>query len=410
MLTRRGLAVLASGLLLWVAARVLGSTDLTAVAVGLTALPLIALVSAKASSHELRTIRKLSSRGAFPGTQIRVSLTVENRYRSRTPPLLLEDSLPRSLGRSARAVVAGIPAGTRREISYTFRCGARGRYLIGPLLASVSDPFFLARQSLPISAERDDLLVYPEIEELAGSPAGGGVASAGETTVRRLFRTGGDFFGMREYEVGDDLRRVHWASTARMGQLMIRQEEAERGAGLALYLDTRSSAYGGPGEPFERAVSAAASVGFLYVRSGFGLRFGTPDLPPRIRSRQEFLELLATVRPARERLLSSSLRTLGRSAAGTTALVVITHPPSPEETGALIGAGTGYATRMAIFIIPYDPKELWPGTAAEREGAVATETNRLVGAGWQVLALPQDTTLRQIWDTHQTASRVTVSG
>src|SRR5437899_3317308 len=78
----------------------------------------------------------------------------------------------------------------------------------------------------------------------------------------RLHRSAAEFYTMREYVTGDDLRRIHWPSVARTGQLMIRQDESTRRSSALLFLDSRASALGAYGSPgFERAVSVAATLG-----------------------------------------------------------------------------------------------------------------------------------------------------
>jgi uncharacterized protein (DUF58 family) len=82
-----------------------------------------------------------------------------------------------------------------------------------------------------------------------------------------------DFFGLREYEVGDDLRRVHWRSTARTGELMLRQDEMPWESRSTILLDTRPSTHSG--ESFERAVEIAASLATALCRGRRQVRFLT---------------------------------------------------------------------------------------------------------------------------------------
>jgi uncharacterized protein (DUF58 family) len=82
-----------------------------------------------------------------------------------------------------------------------------------------------------------------------------------------------DFFGLREYEVGDDLRRVHWRSTARTGELMLRQDEMPWESRSTILLDTRPSTHSG--ESFERAVEVAASLATAMCRGRRQVRFLT---------------------------------------------------------------------------------------------------------------------------------------
>ena len=114
----------------------------------------------------------------------------------------------------------------------------RGRYRLGPLTVDVSDPFALTRQRMEFD-ELDDLLVTPEIEDLFSAPDPGLGPNWGATRARQLFRTGEEYYTMRQYQLGDDLRRIHWPSVARTGDLMIRQDESSRRASGLVFLDNR---------------------------------------------------------------------------------------------------------------------------------------------------------------------------
>src|SRR5207249_9812745 len=129
--------------------------------------------------------------------------------------------------------------------------------------------------------EKDELVVFPEVEDLPGLPGSRFGSGSGDSASRHLFRTGEEFYTMREYEVGDDLRRIHWPSVARRGKLMIRQDEAARRSLATVFLDTRLSSLGhAHSPPFEKAVSAAASIGVHLSRSGYSLRLAAGTSRP----------------------------------------------------------------------------------------------------------------------------------
>jgi len=385
-LTGRGYAVLVAGLLLWIGSRVAGSPGLHIVALGLVLLVPLSWATMRTGRYHLVATRRFTTRRAHAGARVRVSLEVENPTRSRTPLLMLEDRLPPALGRGARAVLGGIPAGERQSISYVMTCSRRGRYRVGPLTATLADPLGLARVRLPFP-ERHELVVYPEVEDLRDRATARSTGGAGETTARQLFRTGEDFYTMREYEVGDDLRRIHWRSTARTGTLMIRQDEAARRASVTVVLDTRAEAFGGSPEAFERAVSAAASIGSLYLRQGTTVRLATSESPPRRVTTDALLEALAVV--GRARALAAMPLTPRDASPGGSSLVVISGPPSAGELTGLLRGASHYPHRLAILIASGTPKDGDPGRGA------ATTLQR---AGWEVLLLPPGGSLRDAWN------------
>jgi uncharacterized protein (DUF58 family) len=395
MLTGRGIAVLAGGVGLWVASRLTGAPALHMVAVGLVALVPLAYLLVRWLRPDLHATRRLAPRRAFPGNRVKVDIEVHNRGQRRTSLLLLEDRLPSTLGASARAVMGSLPPRERQSVSYHLIPRNRGRYRIGPLSAAVSDPFDLARRHVELPG-RQELIVYPEVEDLERTPSSPPTGSAGESSTRQLYRSGDEFYTMRSYEVGDDLRRIHWPSTARSGELMIRQDEAARRATAVLFLDTRDSAFASE-DPFERAVSAAASIGNHYVRGGYSVRLSTPDLAPRPVGLDELLERLALVGPSRARLLTPALLRLRAAAHGAAALVVVTHVPTPAETASLTRISSGYGPKLAVLSYRSDPDRLYLQDRRDLDRDVEGARTSLGRAGWDVLLLPPGARLKDLW-------------
>jgi uncharacterized protein (DUF58 family) len=407
-LTGRGIAVLAAGASLWIAARIIGSQDLHIVAVGLVVLGALAAAAVRFLRQTLEAGRRLSLSRAFPGSLVRVELEVRNAGRSRTGVLLLEDRLPAGLGRAARAVLGGIPPRGKQTLSYSVRCRSRGRYRIGPLTAYVTDPFGLARTTISFSSQ-DDLIVYPEVEKLQpprSSSAGGG---PGTSRARHLLRSGEEFYTMRQYEVGDDLRRIHWRSVAKTGELMIRQHEAARRAAATLFLDTRARILPS-GDPFERAVSAAASLATTYARAGYALRLSTPDLAPVPVTVDEVLETLALVEHSEARLLGPSLLRLRDAAGAFAALVVVTHVPEPAELPGLIRGAAGYGPKLAVLVEPRDPNKLDPEAREQAEHRKAGARQSLVRAGWNALVIGPTGRLGDVWHLREKRPARTAAG
>jgi uncharacterized protein (DUF58 family) len=239
----RGIIVFAAGIGLWIGARVAGSPTLHMVAVGLVVLPFAAAGLARWSRQRLRIRRRLSDARVQPGQRVTVELEIENQAATQTSFLLLEDRLPPALGRSARLVIAGLPPKGKQRASYSVSAQTRGRYTLGPLTVDLSDPFALTKLRVQFD-EREELVVTPEVEQLAGGPNSPFGMTSGLALSRRLFRTGDEFYTMRPYQEGDDLRRIHWPSVARSGKLMIRQDESARRSTAVLFVDTRQTAVG----------------------------------------------------------------------------------------------------------------------------------------------------------------------
>ena len=393
----RGLAVLGVGAAMWLASRVVGSAGMEVVAVGLAALPFLAGGLVRWGRTRLRVVRRVSDVRVPPGTRVTVGLQIDNAAPSPTSFLLIEDRLPASLGRPARLVVGGVAARGSRQVAYTVMAQARGRYRLGPLTIDVADPFALTRQRLEFD-ELDELLVTPEIEDLASTPDPGSGPSWGATRARQLFRTGEEYYTMRQYQEGDDLRRIHWPSVARTGDLMIRQDESSRRASGLIFLDNRGHALGHAHTPaFERAVSVAASLGVLLARRGFTLRVGSTESRPAAVNEDRFLDTLAGISHAAARSVGPSLAHLRASATSDTSLVYVAAPPAPGELTSLIRAGAGFGPKLVVLVHPVDPQSLPPGRAAQLEGRATQARLAFARAAWDCIVLTPSTSLKERW-------------
>src|ERR671918_3141335 len=399
MLAGRGVAVFVTGLAMWLAARFLGSPGLEVVAIGIAALPLFASFAAKRGARKLSVRRRLSDVRINPGSRVTVTLDVENRSPIGTSFLLLEDRLPTPLGRAARLVIGGIREGWREKATYTLVPQSRGRYLLGPLVVDVSDPFALTGIRLEFD-DRDELLVSPEIEDLGAAPDPASGPTFGASRARQLFRTGEEYYTMRPYHEGDDLRRIHWPSVARTGELMIRQDESTRRASGLVFFDTRAAALGRTHTPaFERGVSVAASVGILLARRGFVLRLGTTELPAAALSEDRFLDALTGISHTEVRSIGPALAHLRAGSSPETSLVFVSAPPLPGELAALIRAGAGFGQKLAVLIHANDPLRLPLERQAQLEGRATQARMSLTRSGWDVIVLSPSMRLQERWHT-----------
>jgi uncharacterized protein (DUF58 family) len=393
----RGVVVFLSGLFLWFAARLVGSPDLHIVAVGVTVLPFAAALFARWSRQRVAIDRRLSTNRAGLGQRVRVELEVHNRSTASTSFLLIEDKLPPALGRSARLVLTGIPGRNKQRVSYSFACRTRGRYQIGPATLDISDPFALSKLRVEFPGH-DELIVYPEVEQLHSGVAAPFGLGSGESASRQLFRTGEDFYTMREYQIGDDLRRIHWPSVARQGRLMIRQDETARRSSATIFLDNRVNSLGQSGTPgFEKAVSVAATLGSFLAESGFALRLGTANSAPVPMSTETMLETLAAVWHSPGRALAPVLHPLRSGALVGSTLVAVTAPAAPAGIAALTRVGSAFASRIAVLVYPTEPTSLPPGAASELEGTASVARLSLARAGWQVFVLTPSGKLKDVW-------------
>jgi uncharacterized protein (DUF58 family) len=192
------------------------------------------------------------------GQSAAVTIQLANVSRLRTGLLLCEDTVPLALGSRPRFVLQGIAGGGSREFRYQLGSDTRGKYTVGPLQVRVADSFGLVSISRAFSAA-STLTVTPRIVPLTRPPLAGNWLGDSEHGKRSISASGEDDAAPRAYRTGDGLHRVHWRSTARHGELMVRREEQHWRNTATLFLDTRRSAYAA--SMFELAVTAAASIG-----------------------------------------------------------------------------------------------------------------------------------------------------
>ncbi|KUF13967.1 DUF58 domain-containing protein [Streptomyces silvensis] len=275
-LTTRGRSFFAAGVAAAVCAYVLGQSDLLRVGLLLAVLPLVCAAVLYRTRYRVAGSRRLSPARVPAGSEARVHLRMDNVSRLPTGLLMLQDRVPYVLGPRPRFVLDRVEAGGRREVSYRVRSDLRGRYPLGPLQLRLTDPFGMCELTRSFSTY-DTLTVVPRVEALPPVRLTGEAKGYGDGRHRSLALAGEDDVIPRGYRHGDDLRRVHWRSTARYGELMVRREEQPQRSRCTVLLDTRDVAYrgSGPDSAFEWAVSGTASTLVHMLERGFSVRLLT---------------------------------------------------------------------------------------------------------------------------------------
>lgn len=270
-LTNRGWSLCGAAAALLVGARVLGVEELAMLAAAAFLAVVFAFLRVRRHSLRISAQRTLHPGRAEAGSAARADLTVMNLGRRSTPVLAATDSFDAGR-RVARFLVPPLAPGETADAAYRLPTSRRGIYKVGPLTLSVHDAFGVVETGVTLAGE-DRFVVYPKVEDVLPMPgAASREARLGSRQASRV-PVGLDFFGLREYEVGDDLRRVHWRSTARTGELMLRQDEMPWESRSTILLDTRPSTHSG--ESFERAVEIAASLATAMCRGRRQVRFMT---------------------------------------------------------------------------------------------------------------------------------------
>jgi uncharacterized protein (DUF58 family) len=275
-LTVRGRAFLAAGGTAIACAMVLGHEELVRIGALLALLPLVTAFFVGRSRYRMGLVRTVSPTQVVAGQQARVQLELSNDGGVPTGLLLLEDQIPYLLGSRPRFIVDRMGPKWKRTVGYLVRSEVRGKYPVGPMRVRVSDPFGLVELDRTFQST-STLVVTPRVTPLPPIPLSGAWTGSGDNRPRAFASGSAEDVTVREYRRGDDLRRVHWRSSAHAGELMVRREEQPWQSRATLLLDNRMIAHRGAGASasFELAVSIAASVGVHLVQRGFSVRLVT---------------------------------------------------------------------------------------------------------------------------------------
>ncbi|GAB4099077.1 DUF58 domain-containing protein [Sinomonas halotolerans] len=284
-LTRRGWAFVVAAVVVLVAAQVLGRRDLLQLAVFLALVPLAALASNALTRPSLEVRREPRPEVVEAGSATEVTLRLRHSG-ILAGTLAMAEVLPAAFGQGPAFAYPGRVVGRDGASSYRYElgCRQRGLYRIGPVEARYTDPFGLASQSARLGGDTR-LVVTPAAVPLASAVLAGLRGAEGSVPTRMQSSPNDDDVMTREYRPGDPMRRVHWAATARQGELMVRQEESATSPEATLVLDLRHDAFpsgAGPSPSFEWAVTAAMSAAAHLAGLGYSLRLvdtsGSPAL------------------------------------------------------------------------------------------------------------------------------------
>lgn len=247
-------------------------------------------------SGDLRAEREMNRTQIRVGERVAVVVRLENHGKLPVPWMLLEDLLPRrALVRNPpnlavsgeRMQLVSFRRQSRQVMLYQIQAHCRGYYQIGPLVAETGDVFGLYRR-FRVLTEPTFLLVLPEVIPLEGFD----IASRrpiGEVRMSyRLFEDPTRISGVRNYQQGDPLNRIHWGATASTGVLHSKVYEPSTVAGVTLLLDFHQEGFDPRDEPVrsELAITTAASIASAVCEMGqqVGLVTNGRDAADRIRT------------------------------------------------------------------------------------------------------------------------------
>ncbi|ONI89715.1 hypothetical protein ALI22I_14550 [Saccharothrix sp. ALI-22-I] len=341
-LTASGWAVLLGTGVLLVAGSVLGYAVLTSLAAAGGAL-LVLCAATVVVRPRVRMTREVVSERVSVGEPALARLVVRNPGRLPVPELLVLDRVG---GQPVEVRVPALSPGGWRAVPYSLPTGRRGRLLVGPLLAGRRDPLGLFRRVQP-QGGTDVLWVHPRVHHAHRIPVGTVPDYEGRAEASKAGTM--SFTSLRDYVPGDDPRRIHWRSTARMGRFVVRDSVDTMEPTVTVVLDTRTSALDAPA--FEHAVEVAASVAQAAVDTGrpVGVRVVGED--PSGSDAVSVLDRLAAAEPTADGDPLRLLEEVDRAQPGG-ALVVVTGPGEDAVTTRLAQRRRRFAPIVVLQVVP----------------------------------------------------------
>ncbi len=246
-------------------------------------------------SGQLTATRETNRNRVEIGDTVAVVVQLENRGWLPIPWMLLEDLLPRramihnppNLQPTGRRLqLVSLLGGARKTILYQLQCNRRGYYQLGPLVAETGDVFGLYRR-YRILSEPSFLLALPKVIPLEGYDIASRRPIGEVRMAHRLYEDPTRMAGVRSYQAGDPLNRVHWGATASTGVLHSKVYEPSTVAGATLLLDFHQAAFDPRHEPMrsELAITAVASIASAICEMGqqVGLVTNARDAAERVK-------------------------------------------------------------------------------------------------------------------------------
>ncbi len=352
-LTRRGWSALGAATGLATAGRMLGVLELWIIAVALVALLAAGVVWALLERPGLRVRRSLRPAVARVDDPARAELHVHNPSARPTPDFDVTELI--GDGAAVRVGFGSLGPGAGASAAYTLPTDRRGVHRLDPASVTVADPFGLVSRTGP-SGPGSTFAVGPRVHAIAAPPSTSEPRSGTRPPAHAVAgrAAAGDFRGLREYESGDDIRMVHWPTTARSPGLMVRQDQPEDRSLVAVAVDVRPGAH--DAASFEILCEVVASVAAAAQAAGQEVRALTtagdelvPDRAPPGDPLSARLAALTTGGPDGANRLAVTADALRRRAPSARHMVVAGRL-EPGEDGALARVAPGAGAPAWILV------------------------------------------------------------
>ena len=328
-ITATGAVMLSISVVAWLIARIVAGRPLFLISYGLFGVFIAAYIMGR-RTLPLSGERSASRPRLTEGETVTIDVSLLAKRRLST--FVLEERMPETVGTPARVPVASIAGGERMDHSYKLTLPRRGAYTLGPLVARSGDPLGLSQKE-QVLCEPYEVLVHPAVERVQDRPLTRLFEDPPiRPPVSKPWPSGMEFYGMRKYTPGDDIRKVVWRAFARTGQLLVRESEQGITDKITLVVDQdrRAHSKGVPSESFEAAIRAAASLGVRPLREGYSVTLegnARRQVPP-LRggpAQMRYLDALARMELEKEPLTDPIVRLLSDPSRDSHVVILTPH-------------------------------------------------------------------------------------
>ena len=380
MITRHGWTAVVAAVACFGMGRVFGLIELYVVGVGIVIALLVAMISVQQRLPPLNVKRIVSPSLVAVGEPARVDIQLANLGRQSSPYLQLWEPVGNNGG--APMQLAKLGPGQAASAAYRVPTARRGLIRTGPLRALRRDVLGLTQRTTTL-AGTEEVLVVPHSVGLPFPSVGSSGRLGQHLRMKAWGQTGSEFHSLREYQRGDDIRRINWKASARATSLIVRETALEGIRRCTVVLDTTASEYSGGS--FEQAVIAAASVTASSAHAGVNTRFVTHGVDlrgPDVAANS--LRWLATVEPVDKAPEEFSLNS-GMSE-GMGLLVIVTGSAKSTAAGQVRGTTSQDETLVVVCATEYEASSRFIVDATSVEALIASWTLLIVGSSQAVLS------------------------
>jgi uncharacterized protein (DUF58 family) len=380
MITRHGWTAIVAAVACFAIGRVFGLIELFVVGVGIVIALLVAVISVQRRLPPLHVRRIVSPSMVSVGEPARVDIQLANVGRQASPYLQLWEPVGNNGG--APMQLAKLAPGQAASAAYRVPTARRGLVRTGPLRALRRDVLGLTQRTTTL-AGTEEVLIVPHTIALPFPSVGSSGRLGQHLRMKSWGQTGTEFHSLREYQRGDDIRRINWKASARSTSLIVRETALEGIRRCTVVLDMTASEY--VGSSFEQAVVAAASVTASSAHTGVNTRFVTTDVDlrgPDVAANT--LRWLATVEPI-EKVFEITTMNSGMSE-GMGLLVVVTGSATSATAAQLRAATSQDETLVIVCATEYAASTRFIVDATSTDSLIASWSQLIVGSSQAVVS------------------------